>query len=139
MIVVDTNVLVAACIAGHEHHSAASAWLRRLVGGDADWALPTPAFAEFTRVLTHPRVYNLDPTVAADALARLLTLPRAQVLAPGPRFAATYLGLVQGRLAVGNRAFDAQIAAMCMDGDHVLLTGDSGFRRFVALRTLPLL
>ena len=92
-------------------------------------------------MVSHPRVFDpATPVLEAWASVHaLLGSPSVRLLTPGPAF-VTLLGqqLEQSGVA-GNRVFDAQIAAVCLEyGVDMLLTEDRDFARFRALPTLSL-
>ncbi len=139
MIAVDTNILVSAHRSGTEHHEPALAWVRHLAEGRRPWGLPVFCVGEFVRVVTHPRV--LDPPSTLDqaigALEGLLASPTLRLLEPGPAFLELYFEALRAGDARGNLAFDAQIAALCLEhGADRLLTLDRDFARFPGLELL---
>lgn len=141
MIAVDTNVLVRAHRRELPLHEQALARLRQLVEGGLPWALPVFCVAEFVRVVTHPKVFDPPSTLgeALGALEGLLASANLQILSPGPRHPAVLLRLLREGDARGNLAFDAQIAAVCLEhGALDLLTLDRDFDRFKDLRTAAL-
>lgn len=133
MIAVDTNVLVDAHRTETRRHEAALAALMRLAQGERPWGLPLFCLAEFVRVVTHPRVFTppTDLETALDVLDRLLASPSLRLLLPGPAFPAFFRRACESGAVHGNLAFDAQIAASCLEhGVHELITADRGFARF---------
>lgn len=137
MIALDTNILVQARRAELPHHTAARALLERLVTGDQPWALPWPCIYEFIRVVTHPR--GMRPPsplpLLLEELDALLSAPSLYLLGEGPRHAAAMREAVSSSGASGNLAFDAHIAALCLEhGVTELWTLDRDFRRFPGLR-----
>lgn len=141
MIAVDTNVLVHAHREGSEQHSQALARLRTLAEGVVPWGLPVFCLGEFVRVATHPRVFVPPSTLdqALGALDSLLASPSVRVLDPGPRYPQLFAECLRGGDARGNLAFDAQIAAVCLEhGARELLTLDRDFARFPGLSVVGL-
>ena len=138
MIAVDTNILVYAHREELPQHAAARARVTALAEGDAPWAIPVFCLGEFIRVVTHPRLFDPPHTVdeACAALDRVLESPSVRVLNPGDRFRTMLAGAVREGAAMGNLAFDAQVAALCREsGVSALLTEDRDFDRFPWLRT----
>lgn len=138
MIAVDTNILVYAHREELPQHAAARARVTALAEGDAPWAIPVFCLGEFIRVVTHPRLFDPPHTVdeACAALDRVLESPSVRVLNPGDRFWTMLAGAVREGAAMGNLAFDAQVAALCREsGVSALLTEDRDFDRFPWLRT----
>lgn len=141
MIAVDTNLLVHAYREESEHFRAALTRLTQLAEGDVPWGLPVFCLAEFIRVVTHPRIFSPTSPVdrALEFIERLLAAPSVRVLHPGPRYPKLFLETVRAGDARGNLAFDAQIAAVCLEhGARDLLTLDRDFARFPQLSVVPL-
>jgi toxin-antitoxin system PIN domain toxin len=141
LIAVDTNILVYAHREELPQHERARRRLTALAEGAARWAIPVFCLGEFIRVITHPRVFDppFTPAEACDALTRIAGSPSLVVLTPGERFWPLLDEAVREADAVGNLAFDAQIAALCREsGVSALLTEDRDFERFRDLRTTRL-
>lgn len=139
MIAVDTNVLVYAHRAGLRGHESALAWLHRLATGSVPWGLPVFCLGEFVRVTTHPRILDPPSTLEESlaALTAVLASPTVRVLSPGPRYPALLDKALRVADARGNLAFDAQIAAVCLEqGASRLLTLDRDFARFPDLQVV---
>jgi hypothetical protein len=130
-------VLVAAHRAELPHHRAARTALGALAEGPEPWGVPVFCLAEFLRVVTHPKVL-VPPTQLDRALqfiATLLAGPTVRLLSPGQRFAELFDRCVREAEARGNLAFDAQIAAVCLEhGARDFWTFDRDFSRFRDLR-----
>jgi hypothetical protein len=138
VIAVDTNVLVYAHREELPQHGAARARLTALAEGDAPWAIPVFCLGEFIRVVTHPRLFDPPHTIdeACAALDRVLASPSVRILNPGERFWTMLKAAVREAGALGNLAFDAQLAALCREGGvSALLTEDRDFDRFAGLCT----
>lgn len=141
MIAVDTNILVYAHRRELPKHKPALEKLQRLAEGEAPWGLPVFCLGEFLRVVTHPRIFQPPSTLqqAISALDGLLSSPTLRVLSPGVRFPQLLTAAVRSADARGNLAFDAQIAAVCVEHGAVsLLTLDRDFSRFPAIRIVDL-
>jgi uncharacterized protein len=141
LIAVDTNILVYAHRREMPQHRAAERRLRGLALGAAAWAIPVFCLGEFTRVVTHPRVFRPPSTIeqALGALRALLESASLQVLMPGERYPALLAEAIRGGRAIGNLVFDAQIAAVCREhGASEILTLDRDLARFPGLRPIPL-
>ena len=141
MIAVDTNILVYARRAEMPMHTLASRALTELAEGDSPWAVPVPCAVEFIRVVTHRRLFD-PPTDRRSALRYidgLLESPTARLLAPGDRFWSLFSQLIAEGGMDGNLAFDAQIAAICLEhGVADILTEDRDFLRFKRMRVRTL-
>ena len=141
MIAVDTNILVSAHRVELPRHGDALERLRQLAEGDLPWGLPVFCLGEFVRVVTHPRVFAPASSLAQAlaAVDSLLESPTLRLLCPGPRFPRLLARCLERGDARGNLAFDAQIAAVCLEnGASTLLTLDRDFDRFEELRTVGL-
>ena len=136
MIAVDTNVLIYAHRGETDRHTLALERLSELAQGRTPWALPIFCLAEFTRVVTHLRVFD-PPTrldVALDFLERLVQIPSARLLLPTDEFPAVFADVSRSANVRGNLVFDAQIAAVCAEhGVREILTADRDFSRFDVL------
>lgn len=137
MIALDTNVLIYAHRRESRRHRESLARVTRLAEGEVLWALPVFCIAEFIRVVTHLRVFN-PPTDLETALGfvdRLLESPTVRLLLPGPEYPRLFRRVCEAAGVRGNLAFDAQIAAVCLErGVDEILTADRDFSRFEALR-----
>jgi hypothetical protein len=141
VIAVDTNVLVHAHRAAAPAHRRAVAWLKHLAEGEARWAIPVFCLAEFLRVVTHTMIFSPASTLeqAISALRAVMASPSLIILTPSGRFPALLFDLVRAADARGNMAFDAQIAAVCLEsGADQILTTDRDFSRFPAVRIISL-
>jgi len=84
-------------------------------------------------VITHPRALKvpLPIDVALDDLKQILQSPSVRLLSETPRHAEIMDLLLRDTKVVGERLFDARIAALCIE-HHVsqIITGDRDFTRF---------
>ena len=82
MTAIDTNILVYAHRADSEWHDRATACLRALAEGRADWAIPWPCLHEFVATVTHPRIFNPPSTVdqAIDQVEAWMESPSLTLL-----------------------------------------------------------
>jgi toxin-antitoxin system PIN domain toxin len=137
LIAVDTNVLIYAHRTETRRHREALARLTALAENESPWALSVFCLAEFVRVVTHLRVFS-PPTelaTALDFIDRLLESPSVRLLLPSPAYAVAFRRAAESGEVRGNLAFDAQIAAACLEhGVEDLVTADRDFGRFGALR-----
>ena len=80
-VYLDTSVLVAASVAGHVHHSQASALLRQVRGKKLQGHVSTHGLAEFFAVLTRvPFTPPIYPSEAWQLLAENI-LPNCKIIA----------------------------------------------------------
>lgn len=136
MIAVDTNVLIYAHRRETARHAEALRRLSVLAEGDSPWGLPVFCIAEFVRAVTHLRVFTppTDLRTALDFIDRLLESPSSRLLLPGQTYVGTFRGVCEAAEVRGNLAFDAQIAASCIEhGVRELITADRDFARFAAM------
>lgn len=123
--------------AGSRKHEEAKLVLTGLVRDGEVWGIPVFCIGEYLRVVTHPAIFDPPSTVteACNALSVLLDSTPCRVLLPGDDFVGLFLEAIREADAGGNRAFDAQIAALCMEaGVRELITDDRDFLRFKKLR-----
>ena len=137
MIAVDTNVLIYAHRLETDLNATATAELVRLAEGTEPWALPVFCLIEFTRVVTHRRVFHPPSSIAQamDFINGLVAAPTCHVTLPGADFLQHLETTVRRADARGNLLFDAQIAALCREhGIATILTNDRDFERFDGLQ-----
>lgn len=137
MIAVDTNILLHAHRAELPSHDVCLAALRSLAEGARPWALPVFVVAEFVRVATHPRVFSPPSTLdqAFGFVDAILGSPRCQLLTPGPGFVPLFAGLCREGDMRGNRVFDAQLAAVCVEhGVRDIVSLDRDMSRMPSVR-----
>ena len=122
-------------------HEDALAALSDLAQEPEPWGVPVFCVGEFVRVVTHPRLFDPPSTLeeALAALDRLRASPTLRILQPGDRFFDLLLTCLIDGDARGNLAFDAMIAAVCLEhGARQLLTLDRDFRRFDRIEPIGL-
>ena len=137
MIAVDTNILIYAHRSESDRHQICEERLRLIAENDVPWGLPVFCIAEFVRVTTHLRVFS-PPTplsVALDFVDHLLESPSSRLLLPGSNYLSVFRRMSEAAHVSGNLAFDAQIAAVCMEhGVSELVTADRDFARFSGMK-----
>ena len=137
MTAVDTNILVYAHRADSEWHDRATACLRALAEGRADWAIPWPCLHEFVATVTHLRIFNPPSTVdqAIDQVEAWMESPSLTLLGePHDHWPILRRQLLDGHVQ-GPAVHDARVAAICIGhGVRELLTADRDFDRFPSLR-----
>jgi hypothetical protein len=137
LIAIDTNLLIYAHRTETRRHREARTKLTAIAEGDRPWALPVFCLAEFVRVVTHMRVFTppSDLTTALDFLDRILESPSLRLLLPSRSYPNTFRKACEAGQVRGNLAFDAQIAAVCLEhGVRELITADRDFSRFEGLK-----
>jgi toxin-antitoxin system PIN domain toxin len=137
LIAVDTNILIYAHRSESVRHQLCLERLKSIAEGDAPWGLPVFCIAEFIRVTTHLRVFSPPSSlsIALGFIDRLLESPSSRLLLPGPNFVSVFRKVSEAANVRGNLAFDAQIAAVCIErGVTELLTADRDFARFPGIK-----
>ncbi|MBI4904284.1 MAG: PIN domain-containing protein [Acidobacteria bacterium] len=139
MIAIDTNVLVYAHRQELPHHKVALQCLIHFAEGQTPWAIPVFCLGEFVRVVTHPRALQ-PPSSLGDAFSALdgvLASPSVRAISPGAHYPSLFRQAAKAADARGNLAFDAQIAAVCLEhGALSIVTFDRDFSRFPGLRVV---
>ena len=139
MLLPDVNVLIYA----HRRdstpeHSRYAAWLKRLATGPEPFAVSVLALTGLLRITTNPRVFN-PPSTLDEVFAfshELVRRPTARVVGPGPNHLAILERLCRDAGAVGKLVADAQHAAVAIEHGCTMVSTDSDFHRFTALRCL---
>lgn len=136
MLVVDVNVLIDAYWSGAKRHAPVHAWVGQAVLEPEPLAIPGVVASGFVRVATNHRVFQEHASIEATLafLDVLLAEPGVQRIEPGPSHWAIFTDLCRRSGAVGNQVPDAWIAAIAIENDATLITGDRGFGRFPGLR-----
>ncbi len=136
MIVPDINLLVYAYNGGAPHHDAARGWWEALLNGTEQVGLPWIVITGFIRVMTNPTMVaiGVTPAQAVGYVRDWLSCDHVILLNPG----AQHLMHLQRNLAAGgaggNLVPDAHIAALAMEYQAVVHSGDSDFGRFPGLQ-----
>ena len=132
MIVLDVNILVAAHLAEHPHHSIARRWLTRALSGAETVVVPDTVWVGFMRVVTNSRIFEVPSTLAAAA-----GFVRAVVWAPGYRVLsghvegiAPFIAMCTESDASGDLIPDAYIASIARAYGCPVASFDRDFRRF---------
>lgn len=139
MIVVDVNVLVAAHMAGHPHHSTA---LRALTAAlEADTVIiPDAVWSGFLRIVTNPRIF-VQPALIDEAIAFTRAVCATENYRHLPGLTNTigpFLDLVKQSAATAALVPDAYIAAIAQSHSCPVMTFDRDFRRFDGVELVEL-
>ena len=141
MILVDSNLLLYARVAGFSQHEAARAWLDEKLNGVPKVALPWQSLLTFVRISSNPRIFE-RPLTSSEAWRQVeewQMCPPVWMPEPTERHTRVLAGLVP---AVGNRPNlipDANLAALAMEYGLILCSTDADFARFPGLQwTNPL-
>jgi toxin-antitoxin system PIN domain toxin len=135
VLLLDTNVVLAAHRGDHPHHPAVRSWFEDLLAGDEPFTVPVLVWASFLRLATNWRVFEI-PTPRPDAFA-FIDATRAQPLhvptAPGPRHLPLLRRLCDEADALGDLVPDAVIAAVAVEHSAEVVTLDRDFARFTSV------
>ena len=135
MILVDTNLLVYAKVAGFEEHERAADWFDARLNGAAGVGLPWASLLGFVRVVSNPRVFS-NPLSVADAWRQVEEwCGRDVVFRPEPteRHREVLRGLMRGSVRRANLVPDAHLAALAIEYGLTLCSADGDFARFPGL------
>ena len=136
MIIPDLNLLVYAYDSSSPTHPKAAAWWRETLSGEEPVGLPRVVIFGFVRVATNPRVFRHPMTAkeAAHHVRSWLAQESVRVLNPGPDHIELVLKLLEAVGVAGNLVTDAQVAALAIENEGVVLTADADFLRFSGVR-----
>lgn len=137
MIIPDLNVLLYAVDADSARHERASAWLEKAVnGGEQEIGLPWAVILGFLRLTTSSRVFARPLSIeqALEWIRDLAARPSVRILDPGKAHLGILGHLLLASGTGGNLTTDAHLAALCLEQDAVIVTGDRDFQRFPGLR-----
>jgi toxin-antitoxin system PIN domain toxin len=136
MTIPDLNILLHAANPSSPRHAACKDWIESTLnsGGDA-LGLAWAVHLGFIRIATSPRVYP-NPMKVEEACAWLDELrshPLVRPIDPGAGHAAILRHLLLCVGTGGNLTTDAHLAALALERDATLATGDRDFQRFPGL------
>ncbi len=136
MKLVDLNVLLYAINRDSAHHEAARPWWESALSGEEPIGLAWTVILGFLRLATHPQVFAqpLDPV---DAFARIdawLANPNVRIVHEGDDHWRLLRDLLGRTGTAGNLTTDAHLASLAIAHGATLVSCDSDFARFAALR-----
>jgi len=137
VILPDLNILLYAMDSTSPRHRVAREWLETAINDSGEEVgIPWVVHLGFLRLTTNPRVFP-QPLSVEDSLAwldHLHSAPSVVPLNPGKGHGGIlrHLLLVSG--TGGNLTTDAHLAALALENDALLVTGDRDFGRFPGLR-----
>ena len=106
-VFLDTNVLVAACVDGHEHHARALPLVQEVHQGEAEGFVSAHSLLETHAILTRlPRVPRIPPTQASALIADNIVKHFSVVALTGREYGELSVKLGQNNV-VGGKAYDA--------------------------------
>lgn len=132
MILIDTNVVLAAQRSDHPDHHVGRPWFERLVDGTEQFGIPSTVWASYLRVTTNRRIFTV-PTPLRDAFAFVeATRARAAHVTcePGPRHVELLAQVCDNGDAAGDLIPDAVIAAIALENGASVASFDRDFARF---------
>lgn len=139
MIIPDLNILLYAVDEDSIRHHQALSWLEETVNhGHEPIGLPLVIILGFIRLSTNSKVFN-SPLSVQEALDWINDFRKArnvQELHPGN----AHLGILGHVLLAagtgGNLTTDAHLAALALEHDATIASGDRDFLRFSGLKTI---
>lgn len=137
-MLVDANILLYAVDEAAPQHAAAKGWLEEALNGSRRVGLPWQSLVAFVRIATHPRALT-HPLPAADAwdyVEDWLAAPAAWIPQAGSGHRERLRQLVCELDLRGNLVGDAVLAALCIEHGLTIVSADSDFARFSAVRWL---
>ena len=134
LVVVDTNVLLAATDRSRERHEAAAAFLR---DDPRRLAVSPQIIREYLAVMTRPVEHNGLGIGAPDAIANAdAILAVTTLLSEGPRTTTRLLELLRDGSALGKQVHDAHIVACALTYEAIVTMNRRHFARFAAMMTV---
>jgi toxin-antitoxin system PIN domain toxin len=136
VILVDSNILLYARVAGFSKHEMAREWLDGKLNGTPKVGLAWQSLLAFVRLSSNPRIFE-RPLSAAEAWRQAeewLACPPVWTPTPTENHGEILAALIP---AVGNRPNllpDANLAALAMEHGLTLCSTDADFARFPGLR-----
>ena len=132
MILLDTNVVLAAQRSDHPHHGVARPWLAHIVDRRKSFGVPATVWASFGRLTTDRRVFR-EPTPIADAFAFIRAVvgqPGYQRIEAGERHVEVFQAMCIENEVAGGLVVDAHLAALAVENGAALASFDRDFARF---------
>lgn len=136
MILVDANILVYAHVQDFEQHEVAREWLDDQLGGTARVGLPWGSLTAYLRLVTNPRVFP-KPLAAPEAMKQVadwLSRPAAWTPEPTERHADYLAELLALDGVRADLIPDAHLASIAIGHGLIVMSNDSDFARFPAVR-----
>lgn len=135
-MLVDANLLLYAVDEHSPFHDRAAGWLTDALNGPRRVGIPWMSLIAFLRISTNPRasLNPLSPSAATEFAQQWLAADIAWIPEPGPRHADIFFDLIETEHLTGNLISDGHLAAIAIEHGLVLMSNDSDFARFPALR-----
>jgi toxin-antitoxin system PIN domain toxin len=136
MILVDANLLIYASIGEFPQHRAAKDWLDGQLNGSDRVGMPWSALLAFVRIVANPRFFKEPETIltAWRQVEGWLDIENVWIPEPTQRHRMVLTELLKQAGGNPNQVPDAHLAALAIEHDLTLYSGDRGFARYSALR-----
>lgn len=136
MILVDTNLLLYAKVAGLPNHLRAAQWLEQAFASATRVGLPWHSLLGFLRISTNARAFArpLAMEQAWEQVEEWLSLRGVWIPEPTERHASVLGELLSSGNATGNLVPDAHLAALAVEHGLELCSTDADFARFPGVR-----
>jgi uncharacterized protein len=136
VVVPDINLLVFAYNEAAPRHDAARVWWEGLMMGRERVGIPWAVIVGFVRLVTHAAVLEqpLPPKAAIERVRHWFTREHVQSLDPGPRHLVILERLFESTGVGGSLTTDTHLAALAIEHQCELHSGDADFARFPGLR-----
>jgi uncharacterized protein len=141
VILVDTNLLVYAFVKDVPQHETALEWFDRKLNEPSKVGLPWAALLAFVRLVSNRRIFKnpVSLPTAWQQVEAWLSAPSVWIPAPTTRHAGTLRALLSTEGLKANDVPDVHLAALAIEHDLLLCSGDGGYDRFAGLRWQNLL
>jgi len=136
MRIVDANVLLYAVNQDAPQHVASVGWLDLALGGADSVGLSWIALLAFTRLATKPGLFP-RPLTTDEAMTQVVSwcgAPGAVTIHPKASHATTLRQILNDAGAAGNLVNDGHLAALAVEQHGDIVSYDSDFLRFSAIR-----
>lgn len=136
MILVDTNLLVYAFVKDTPQHETALEWLDRQLNDVPKVGLPWAALLAFVRLVSNPKIFKnpVSLPIAWQQVENWLSAPSVWTPAPTARHATILGELLSTEDLKANDVPDVHLAALAIEHDLLLCSGDGGYDRFADLK-----
>ena len=136
MKLVDLNILLYSINQDASHHRRVRAWWEQAVNGDEPLGLSWIVLLGFLRLATSPVVFPrpLSPAVALGKVGAWLSLDSTRMVREKDEHWDVLRSLLDEASMSANLTTDAHLAALAITHGAVLVSCDTDFDRFRALR-----
>ena len=138
MILIDTNILIAAWDADHQHHAQVRPWFTNLLDSGEAYVIPDIVWLGFSRTQSNPRSTR-NPMPMADLLefARQVRAPWDYLPVSGSHDGWESFERIVAESAIrGDLTTDAYLASLATQLKCPVATLDRDFRRFEGIRVV---